>query len=500
MHSSLSLLAVACVASAATTYRVSIDTSKTFQTIDGFGFSEAFQRANQIINLKEPVRSQLVDLLFNKTSGVGFTILRNGIGSSPNSTNDWMNTIEPNAPATPDSTPTYNWDGDDSGQFWIAQQAANYGVKTFYADAWSAPGFMKNNSNDAGGGYLCGSPGAPACASGDWRKAYADYLTQYVEYYKSVNISITHLGFLNEPDLVTAYASMEMTGAMAADFIKILKPALEEKGFGDQVKIACCDATGWGTQRNMSRDILADKDAAPLVDVFTTHLYTSKIDSPLPSAGQHAWMSEYADLGGNWSTNWFSANASAHNDTKAMAGDGLTWARNIHTGLTTGNLSAFLWWVATQDTATNGNNNEKLVLVDDANNTYTVAKRLWAFAQFSRAARPGAVRVGVDVAPLTSACKPAKPDDTAAATASPLRTIGFLNANGDVSTVIINDSAEDVAVDVDTGAKNAVNAEVWVTDASRDLERLPSIITLEGRVDVQKVPAHGVLSVIVRAS
>ncbi|CAK7232961.1 hypothetical protein SBRCBS47491_008446 [Sporothrix bragantina] len=495
MHSSLSLLAAAGVASAATTYRLTVDTSKTFQTIDGFGFSEAFQRANQIINLKDPVRSELVDLLFNETSGVGFSILRNGIGSSPNSTQDWMNTIEPVGPAKPDDTPTYVWDGDDAGQFWIANQAWSYGVRTFYADAWSAPGFMKNNSNDAGGGYLCGSPGAPTCESGDWRKAYAEYLVQYVEYYKKNGIDITHLGFLNEPDLTTAYASMLMDGAMAADFIKVLQPVLAARGYGDSVKIACCDATGWATQRNMSRDILADASAAPLVDVFTTHLYTSKIDSPLPSEGQHAWMTEYADLGGNWSTAWFSAEAAARNDTKATAGDGLTWARNLHTGLTTGNLSAFLWWVATQDTATNGNNNEKLVLVDDAENSYIVAKRLWAFAQFSRAARPGAVRVGVDVVEATSKCK--APVNS---TASGLRTIGFKNANGDVSLVAINDGAEDVPVSVHIDVAKAASVEAWATDATRDMERQAAALSPEGIVNLQAVPAHGVLSVIVRAA
>lgn len=199
-------VAVASAAPAATTpadpLRLTVDTATTYQTIDGFGFSEAFQRANQIINLPEAKRTELVDLLFNVTSGVGFSILRNGIGSSPNSTNDWMNTIEPNAPAEgPTVSPHYTWDGNDSGQLWVAQQAARYGVKTFYADAWSAPGFMKNNSNDAGGGYLCGTPGRPACAGDqDWRRAYAEYLAEYVVMYKAAGIDITHLGFLNEPD------------------------------------------------------------------------------------------------------------------------------------------------------------------------------------------------------------------------------------------------------------------------------------------------------------
>lgn len=279
---------------------------------------------------------------------------------------------------------------------------------------------------------------------------------------------------------------MRMTGAMAADFITVLHPVLEKHGLADSVRIACCDATGWSTQRNMSLDILADAKAAPLVGVFTSHLYTSKIDGPLPSEGQRAWMSEYADLGDPWSIAWFSANASAHNDTKATAGDGLTWARSLHTGLTTGNLSAFLWWVATQDAATNGNNNEKLVLVDDATGNYTVAKRLWAFAQFSRAARPGAVRVGVDVAAAGGN------------TTSPLRTVAFHNTDGAVSVVLINDSADAVMVRVASGVRKAASVEAWMTDSSYDMADMEVAINRRGDVTQLLVPAHGIVSVIVR--
>jgi hypothetical protein len=47
--------------------------------------------------------------------------------------------------------------------------------------------------------YLCGTTGH-SCSSGDWRQAYANFLVQYVKYYASIGISISHLGFLNEPD------------------------------------------------------------------------------------------------------------------------------------------------------------------------------------------------------------------------------------------------------------------------------------------------------------
>src|ERR1700753_3034642 len=123
--------AAAVVETRQSSTKVTINTSQKYQTMDGFGFSEAFQRANNIVDLKEPLRSQLVDLLFNATSGAGFTIVRNGIGSSPNSSNDWMNTIEPNNPGGPSATPKYVWDGKDSGQLWVSQQGVKYRGKHF---------------------------------------------------------------------------------------------------------------------------------------------------------------------------------------------------------------------------------------------------------------------------------------------------------------------------------------------------------------------------------
>lgn len=160
---SLSLAALAAVTSASpavyprqSSQKVTIDTTKKYQTIDGFGFSGAFQRANLIVNLKEPKQSEVLNLLFNTTSGAGFSIVRNGIGSSQDSSKDFMNTILPKCPSTPDGTPDYKWDGKDSGQLFLSQQAVKFGVKQFYGNAWSAPGCMKTNGQDSNGGSLCG--------------------------------------------------------------------------------------------------------------------------------------------------------------------------------------------------------------------------------------------------------------------------------------------------------------------------------------------------------
>lgn len=117
------------------TNTVTVDLSRTFQRMDGFGFSLAFQRANLITNMSDKTKQrELLDLLFNRTTGAGFSILRNGIGSTPNSNSDFMNTIAPNNPGGPKAAPQYQWDGKDSGQLFVSQEAfGTYGVRTIYA-------------------------------------------------------------------------------------------------------------------------------------------------------------------------------------------------------------------------------------------------------------------------------------------------------------------------------------------------------------------------------
>lgn len=52
--------------------KVTVNPATKYQTMDGFGFSAAFQRANLIVNLKEPKQTEVLNLLFNTTTGAGF--------------------------------------------------------------------------------------------------------------------------------------------------------------------------------------------------------------------------------------------------------------------------------------------------------------------------------------------------------------------------------------------------------------------------------------------
>ncbi|KAI0430452.1 glycoside hydrolase family 30 protein [Xylaria sp. FL1042] len=430
---------------------ITVDLTKTYQTMDGFGCSFAFQRANLITNMSDKTKQRyLLDLLFNTTSGAGLSIVRNGIGSSPDSSSDHMNTFAPKNPGGPKATPQYTWDGKDSGQLFVSQEAyKTYGVRQIYGDSWSAPGYMKTNNNENNGGTLCGVPGAN-CQSGDWRQAFADYLVQYVKYYAEAGVPVTRLGFLNEPEFSPGYG-MNSNGAQAADFIKVLYATLQAANM-TQVGIGCCESEGWGNQVNMLNAIKS-AGAESMLAMVTSHTYTGGSNSPM-NTKVPVWLSEQCDLNGGWTTTWYG---------NGGAGEGYTWANNIYNAVTGTQVSGYLYWEGVQWPSPN--TNEKMVKVDQQSPyNIEVSKRLWAFASWSRFVRPGAVRV-------------------ATSGGSGVKSTAFRNVDGSVAVVVISTgaAASNVAIKVSGGAAAApTQAAAWVTDASHDCAQTTVSVAADG--------------------
>lgn len=104
---------------------ITVDVNSQLQPIDGFGFSQAFGRAKEFEEAPEDTRAKALDYLFNTTTGAGFSIIRNRIGSGGEG-----DSILPTNPGSPSADPDYVWDGDDSGQVWFTKAAVSYGVET----------------------------------------------------------------------------------------------------------------------------------------------------------------------------------------------------------------------------------------------------------------------------------------------------------------------------------------------------------------------------------
>ena len=125
---------------------------------------------------------------------------------------------------------------------------------------------------------------------------------------------------------------MLSNGQQAADFIKVLHKTLQANNMSS-IGINCCENTGW----NATKKTFAELKSAGVEDLLyaiATHPYTSDLGPALDTKAR-VWQTEYADLGGAWTTAWYK---------NGGKGEGLTWAKQIHYALTTTNLNAYFYW------------------------------------------------------------------------------------------------------------------------------------------------------------
>jgi glucuronoarabinoxylan endo-1,4-beta-xylanase len=427
--------------SSSTASTVTVNAAQQYQRIGGFGVSEGFGQAKTLMNMPASVQKQVLSLLYSPTHGAGLTILRNEISA------DKGLTIEPKAPSSPTGRPSYltlaEVDGDQ-GQLWFAKQIkADYGASVF-ADAWSAPGFMKTNGSAINGGTVCGVPGA-SCKSGDWRQAYANYLVQYAKEYAAAGVPLNYVGPLNEGDLAVPQDSMIMTPAQTANLMGILGVTLAQSGLPTRGE--CCATTGWKFAQQYAAAIETDRAANKATALFTSHGYFQAPSSPLRGWSKPVWQTEWAPFGSTpWDPAWDDGSQSS----------GFTWAQNIHTGLTAANLGAFLylWGANTSTTAMTGPNTG---LVEVNGDTVSTSGRLWAFASYSRFVRPGAVRIGTTTR------------------RTGVEVSAFRNNDGSTAVIVLNTTHRRQAAAFSLRGLSAAHATPYLTDTTHQISAQTAI-------------------------
>jgi O-glycosyl hydrolase len=461
----ISTLAVAYQASPALAAdTASINGSTTFQAMAGFGFAEAFGEAASVMNAPAAEQQQALSLLLSPSSGAGLDIVRNEISA------DAGTTIEPNSPGSPGAAPAYvslASINQDQGQLWFDQQAkANFGVNTFFADAWSAPAFMKTNGSQDNGGQVCGVTGA-SCSSGDWRQAFANYLIQYARDYAAAGVPLTYIGPANEPDFSASYDSMTMSAAQMANLLDVVGPAVQGSGLSTQVE--CCEATGWPNTRSYASAVEANSTALADTALFTGHGYSGGPTTPLAGWTKPAWETEwFGNDGSSWDAAW----------DDGTADSGLTWAQRIYQGLTGANLSAFLFWQG----ADPNNGNGGLVFLQ-SNGTAAASGRLWAFANYSRYIHPGAVRIA------------------ATSSNSGVDISAYKNADGTVAVVALNTNASSDSINYSTSGIGGTSGTVtpWLTNGSNNVVA-QSAVSLSGGAFSATIPARSLVTYVIKPS
>jgi len=443
---------------------VTVDPADRYQRIAGFGVSEGFGQASALMKASASVQKRVLRLLYSPTRGAGLTILRNEISA------DAGFTIEPKPPTSPTAKPSYLTLAEidqDQGQLWFAKQIkADFGVTDVFADAWSAPAFMKTNHSAIKGGTVCGEPGAK-CKSGDWRQAYAHYLVQYAKEYAAAGIPLSYVGPENETTIAPPQDSMIMSPAQTADLMAILGATLARSGLSTRAE--CCASIGWNYAQQYEAAIAADRAANAATALFTSHGYFVAPDSPLHGWSKPVWETEWAPFDrGPFDAAWDDGSLSS----------GFTWAQNIYTGLTAANLGAFLYlWGANTSTTTITGPNTGLVGVKGS--TVATSGRLWAFAGYSRFVRPGAVRIGTTT------------------TGTGLEGSAFRNSNGWIAVVVLNRAHGRRVATFSLRGLRAAHVTPYLTDTTHHLSALSPITAKNGSFTAT-VPPRSLVSYEIR--
>ena len=330
----------------------------------------------------------------------------------------------------------------DQGQLWFAQQIkAGYGVTNVFADAWSAPPFMKTNDSADNGGTLCGVPGA-TCSSGDWRQAYANYLKQYAADYSAAGDPLTYVGPENEANLAASYDSMVLSPAQTASFLDVLGPTMAAPACPPRSSAAPPRAgtTPSSTPPPSRRTPTASCRTPRCSPATATRRRPTSAAARLDQAGLGDRVVHVRDLG-----------PGLDDGTDAS---GLTWAQHIYTGPDRGEPQRVPVLVGQHHPAENGDNESACILINGS--IVASSGRLWAFANYSRYVRPGAVRIG------------------ATSSNSAVDLTAFKNTDGSVAVVALNTaaSADPITYSLSgTGTPSGATVTPYLTNASSDTRR-----------------------------
>jgi glucosylceramidase len=243
-----------------------VDTTQTYQTMDGFGFALTGGSAWLINQLPSQQRNDLLKELFSRDSTfIGINYLRISIGASD---------LDAKVFSYDDMTGT----NTDSllEHFSIAPDKENLipVLKSIIAlnptikilgSPWSAPAWMKTN-NDTRGGSL----------KPQYYGVYANYLVKYIQAMQAEGIRVDAITPQNEPLNPGNNPAMTMSAVEQADFVKnFLGPAFRAAGINTKIIVYDhnCDVPSYPLT------ILNDAAANPYVDGSAFHLYAGNISA-----------------------------------------------------------------------------------------------------------------------------------------------------------------------------------------------------------------------------
>ena len=170
---------------------VTVDPTRTFQTMTGFGGSITDSSAAVLYTLSPAARQAAMHLLFDPVTGDGLDFLRQPIGASDFTTTPAY-TYDDRPPGQTDYSQSHFSIAHDEAQILpLLREAEKINPRlTIMATPWSPPAWMKTGGSLIGG-RLIDSPAI--------YRSYALYLLKFVQAYQAQGVRIDAITVQNEP-------------------------------------------------------------------------------------------------------------------------------------------------------------------------------------------------------------------------------------------------------------------------------------------------------------
>ena len=390
-----------------------VNPNKQYQTFVGIGAALTDASAETYYKLGEAEQERFMEAYFSVENGIGYSLARTIIHSCDFSSASYTYVEEGDA-----ELKTFNIDHDRKYRLPFTKRAieAAGGELLMYASPWSPPAFMKTNNNMLQGGSL----------KPEFYQPWANYYSKFIKAYEKEGVPIWGLSIQNEPMATQRWESCIYTAEQERDFLKnYLGPTLERDGLGDK-KIIVWDH---------NRDLLFERASVILND---------------PEANKYVW-----GTGFHWYEDWkdgtpMYANVCKVNeacpDKKVIFTEGTNesyelnliedpklaerYGKAMINDFNNGTVAWTDWNILLDETGgPNHVGNLCFAPVHGDTNTgeLTFTNSYYYIGHFSKFIRPGAKRLSVGT------------------TANHLSATAFMNTDGSVVVVALNDS--DAAID-----------------------------------------------------
>ena len=354
---------------------IAVDTTQTYQTMDGFGFTLTGGSAYVLSQMAAADRATLLKELFSTAgNGIGISYLRVSIGASDLSSQVY--TYDDSG--TPDPTlANFSLAPDMTYVIPMLKEivAVNPSIKIL-GSPWTAPSWMKSNTSAVGGSLL------PAYYS-----AYAQYFVKYIQGMRAQGITIDAVTLQNEPLNPYNNPSMVMQGSEQATFIKTyVGPAFQAAGITTKIQVYDHNPDAAGL--SFVNTVLSDAAASPYIDGSAFHLYGGTIDALTQIHNSYPTKNVYFTEQWTQSPGNFGADLTYHANNLEVAAP-RNWSKNV--------LEWNLANDATYGPHTNGGCTQCLGALTISGNNVTRNSAYYTIGHASKFVPAGSVRVATNL-------------------------------------------------------------------------------------------------------